>query len=134
MTPLIITKNTWIEEFTIVSTQNFLSMVCHQSFFKCMPSRKKQSGSTGITIISWTTITQTMWTSQIHNGFKIEFSMSGRPCRNNIMLQMALCTTHEKPIHKPHGTKKSDILHLEYSIVCMQFKITNKRDSPTTIR
>jgi hypothetical protein len=30
MTPLIITKNTWIEKFTIVSKQNSLSMVCHQ--------------------------------------------------------------------------------------------------------
>lgn len=42
MTPLIITKNTWIEKFTIVSKQNFLSMVCHQSFSKCMPSRKNK--------------------------------------------------------------------------------------------
>lgn len=109
MTPLIITKNTWIEKFTIVSKQNFLSMVCHQSFFKCMPLRKKQSGSTNITIISWTTITQTMWTLEIHNGFKIELSMSGRTYRNNIMLQMALCTSHEKLVHKPCGTKKYDI-------------------------
>jgi len=32
--------------------------------------------------------------------------MSGRPCKNNIMLQMALCTSHEKRVHKPCGTKK----------------------------
>jgi hypothetical protein len=62
MTLLIITKNTWIEKIIVVLKQKFLSMVCHQSFFKGMPSRKKQSGSTSITIISWTTITQTMWT------------------------------------------------------------------------